>query len=241
MKCQSCGKKTEINWGRSDLVLCESCFISQGDNLLLNGGEAADGTGRDSPARDVGALAAPAATKARTAPCAFFPVASTKLAVMYIVTFGLYGVYWFYSNWRLQQPYLNKKINQALRAIFYVFFTHSLFRNIKRAAERKGIATDWPADMWATVFVVVTIASNFMDRASSELAGMAYLNIIGLALVFVLVLPLCKAQELVNMINDDPGGALNRSFTVYNYIFIALGGLVWVMAVMGILALARNA
>jgi hypothetical protein len=215
MKCQSCGKKTEINWGRSDLVLCESCFISQGDNLLLNGGEAADGT--------------------------FFPVASTKLAVMYIVTFGLYGVYWFYSNWRLQQPYLNKKINPALRAIFYVFFTHSLFRNIKRAAERKGIATDWPADMWATVFVVVTIASNFMDRASSELAGMAYLNIIGLALVFVLVLPLCKAQELVNMINDDPGGALNRSFTVYNYIFIALGGLVWVMAVMGMLALARNA
>jgi hypothetical protein len=226
---------------QEDLVLCESCFISQGDNLLLNGGEAADGTGRDSPARDVGALAAPAATKARTAPCAFFPVASTKLAVMYIVTFGLYGVYWFYSNWRLQQPYLNKKINPALRAIFYVFFTHSLFRNIKRAAERKGIATDWPADMWATVFVVVTIASNFMDRASSELAGMAYLNIIGLALVFVLVLPLCKAQELVNMINDDPGGALNRSFTVYNYIFIALGGLVWVMAVMGMLALARNA
>ena len=241
MICQSCGKKTEMNWGDSHLVLCESCFTSKGEKLLLDSRGAVDGIERSEPTRNLDAPGGPAVTRPRTAPCAFFPVAPGKLAVMYILTFGLYGVYWFYKNWRLQEPYLNKKINPALRSIFYIFFTHSLFRIIKRAAESKGIETNWHADMWATFFVATTILSNIMDRAPSQLAATAYLNIIGLTLVFVLVMPLYKAQELVNMINDDPGGALNRNFTIYNYIFIALGGIVWVMAAMGMLVLVRGA
>ncbi len=41
---------------------------------------------------------------------AFFPVSEGKLITLYILSFGLYGVYWFYKNWKLQQKSMDKKI-----------------------------------------------------------------------------------------------------------------------------------
>jgi len=35
MKCQLCNRKTKINWGHDNLLMCESCFISKGAELLL--------------------------------------------------------------------------------------------------------------------------------------------------------------------------------------------------------------
>ena len=32
----------------------------------------------------------------------FFPVSEGKLITLYILSFCVYGVYWFYKNWKLQ-------------------------------------------------------------------------------------------------------------------------------------------
>ncbi len=63
--------------------------------------------------------------------CEFFPTSQRKLVVLFIVTFGAYPVYWFYKNWALYKKNAEKKIMPLLRAIFYIFFTHSLFRIVE--------------------------------------------------------------------------------------------------------------
>jgi hypothetical protein len=257
MRCQSCGRSTKINWGRADLILCESCFTAKGEKFLLDDGRASGDPWRETPDQGNGSPVSSGAegidhrfpgasplsgsnTGGHESVCAFFPVAQSKLAVMYIVTFGLYAVYWFYKNWQYQEPYMGKQINPALRSIFYIFFTHSLFRRIKKAAVDKGSNPSWRADLWATFFVVLNIASNFADRISIEFDATAGADAVGLILVFVVVYPLYRAQGIINMINDDPQGALNRRFTAANYIFIVLGGAVWALAAAGILMSSYN-
>lgn len=51
----------------------------------------------------------------------YFPVSEGKLITLYIISFGLYGVYWFYMNWKLQQAKMDKKIFPVMRAIFSIF------------------------------------------------------------------------------------------------------------------------
>jgi len=64
----------------------------------------------------------------------FFPVSEGKLITLYILSFGLYGIYWFQQNWKRQQPMMDKKIYPVWRAVFSIFFTHSLFKRIDQQA-----------------------------------------------------------------------------------------------------------
>jgi len=60
----------------------------------------------------------------------FFPVSESKLMTLYILSFGMYGFYWFYKNWKCLQPRMAENIFPSLRATFYIFYTHSLFQQI---------------------------------------------------------------------------------------------------------------
>lgn len=57
----------------------------------------------------------------------FFPVSEGKLMTLYILSFGMYGFYWFYENWKYLRPRMEKNIFPSLRATFYIFYTHALF------------------------------------------------------------------------------------------------------------------
>ena len=96
----------------------------------------------------------------------YFPVSEGKLITLYILSFGLYGVYWFYRNWTLQQARMDKKIFPVLRAIFSIFFTHSLFRQINKSAEHLDEEHKFNANLMATLFVAAVVISNVLDRLS---------------------------------------------------------------------------
>ena len=70
---------------------------------------------------------------------AYFSVSPTKLKWLYLATFGLYGIYWFYKNWKLQQPYIDGKIMPVMRGIFSIFFAHALTKRIKQSMLRQDI------------------------------------------------------------------------------------------------------
>ena len=98
----------------------------------------------------------------------FFPTSQKKLIILFLATFGIYTVYWFYKNWKLQQGKMEKKIIPILRSIFYVFFTHSLFRRVEQAAIEKEISKTWSANLLATILIFLTIVSNVLDRLSGK-------------------------------------------------------------------------
>jgi len=165
----------------------------------------------------------------------FFPTSQLKLAVLYLVTFGLYPVYWFYKHWTLQKKRSGENMIPMLRALFYIFFTHSLFRRISESAKEKNIKITFNASLLATIFVILSLLTNFLGRLTAnnpDIGGVDYLQF---CLMFVLLWPIYVMQGIANQVNGDPKGELNNSFSIYNYIFIILGSVFLFLAIIGIL------
>src|SRR5689334_3319399 len=73
----------------------------------------------------------------RVAEGSFYVVSPMKFLIMMVGTMGLYTLYWFYKNWSL----LNRKHKAywpVMRAVFAIFFTHALFREVDGALRREG-------------------------------------------------------------------------------------------------------
>ena len=87
----------------------------------------------------------------------YFPVSEGKFMTLYILSFGLYGVYWFYKNWKLQEPKMDKKIYPVWRAIFSIFFTHALFKRIDQSASHLEKQHKFNASALATFFVAAVV------------------------------------------------------------------------------------
>ena len=171
----------------------------------------------------------------------YFPVSEGKLMTLYILSFGLYGIYWFYKNWKLQQPKMDKKIFPLLRAIFSIFFTHSLFNRINKSAEHLEKKHKFNANLLATFFVAAVVVGNLLDRiaaSTSVLENLSNNTIIITSLVIFLLsaYPLAAVQATVNRINNDMLGYLNHKYSMWNYLLIAFGVIIWVMLALGLLA-----
>jgi len=171
----------------------------------------------------------------------YFPVSEGKLITLYIMSFGLYGVYWFYMNWKLQQPKMDKKIFPVMRAIFSIFFTHSLFKRIDRSAEHLKKKHKFNANLMATLFVAAVVVGNLLDRVSVNTGILETLSdntlIISSLVIFLLsAYPLTAVQATVNRINNDLLGYLNHQYSVWNYLLITTGSILWLMVILGLLA-----
>ncbi len=174
-------------------------------------------------------------------PLKYFPVSEGKLITLYILSFGLYGVYWFYKNWKLQQPKMDKKIFPLMRAIFSIFFTHSLFNRINNSAEKLEQKHRFNANLLATFFVAAVIVGNLIDPVSMHTGLLEILTsntviITSLLLFIVSVYPLAAVQATVNRINNDMLGYLNHKYSMWNYLLIVLGLFSWLMLILGLLA-----
>jgi len=165
----------------------------------------------------------------------FFIVSRAKLAVLYLSTLGLYALYWFYINWRNFRDATGEKIMPLPRAIFYIFFTHSLFRKVDANLKTRNIEFPWSPGLYASVFVILAIAGNILDRLSFREIGSPFTDVASIALLPVSLLLLLKAQQAINLSLDDPEGDFNSRFTVLNYLWIALGVIFWALIALGLL------
>ncbi len=171
----------------------------------------------------------------------FFPVSEAKLITLYILSFGLYGIYWFQQNWKRQQPMMDKKIYPVWRAIFSIFFTHSLFKRIDQQAVHLPQQHKFNANALATFFVAAIVVSNVIDRLSintdmAQSITNTILIITSVVLFLFSAYPLAKVQTTINRINNDMLGYLNHKYSVWNYVLIILGTVSWLMLAMGLLA-----
>lgn len=158
------------------------------------------------------------------APVPFFAVSLLKLAVMSVVTLGLYDIFWFYWNWRLVRLREGTRIMPFLRAFFSIFFCYQLFRKVRSFNVTGGPGG---ADLMAGPLAIGWIALSLM----SALPGNGYLLYL---LGFVFLLPV---QAAVNRINAQaaPTAPRNAGFTAWNWVGIVLGGLMYVLMVVGMM------
>lgn len=171
----------------------------------------------------------------------YFPVSEGKLITLYILSFGLYGIYWFYKNWKLQQVRMDKKIFPLMRAIFSIFFTHALFRRIDKSADQLENKHRFNANLLATLFVAAVVVGNLLDRvllSAGILPGLSETTVIIISLIIFMLsaYPLTVVQATANRINGDILGYLNHKYSLWNYLMIAVGSVFWLMLALGLLA-----
>jgi hypothetical protein len=164
----------------------------------------------------------------------FYIVSRSKLLILFYATLGAYTLYWFWRNWKLHKIRRKLDLWPVARAIFSIFFAHSLNREIEYRVSRGGHRHDWSPNAWATVYVVSTIAGNILDRLSTMGIGWPAVDIASLLFLLPTGYALVRSQVAANIACDDPEATQNRHLTMANYVWIVLGLMLWALLLLGL-------
>jgi hypothetical protein len=183
--------------------------------------------------------AAPAAELATDALAAstqsmFYVVSTRKAALLCVLTMNLYFVYWFYRNWSNYRAVTGAKVMPVMRAVFSIFFTHSLLRKVNEVINERGLQHQWNPGNLATGYVVLAILGNMIDRMSFREVGSPITDVLSLLMVLGLAIVIVQMQRAVNIAAGDEDGSSNQQLTVANWIWMGLGGALWMLTLYGL-------
>lgn len=167
----------------------------------------------------------------------FYVVGKVKFIILFFATLGGYSTYWFYRNWKLYKNKNDDNIWPIPRGIFNIFFAHSLFSNVEKKLHDSKHNYSWNPNVVATAYVLLTIISNVCDRLSFQEIGTPLTNVIAIAILPALAYILLKAQVAINISACDPKGDSNSKLTKANYLWIALGCILWSLSALGLLVM----
>jgi hypothetical protein len=175
-------------------------------------------------------------TPGEAAATPFYVVGTMKFLVLYVATMGVYSVYWFYRNWRNFKEDTKQDIWPIPRAIFSVFFVHALFRSVDERLRAHGKDFPWSPGSLATLLVILMIVSNVLDRVASKIETVGVLDVASLLLLLPIAFVMLRAQGAINLACDDAEGASNNRLTGLNFLWLALGAIVWALVAIGLVA-----
>lgn len=161
----------------------------------------------------------------------FYVVSLFKFSVLFLSTFGLYSVYWFYKNWKLRKDKYEDDIWPIARGIFSIFFAHSLFSNINDELAERG--EQWNYRLWALLYVLFSVMGNFVDRIVYEEVWASYVDVLAMLFIPLTLLVMLPAQKTINRSLNDPEGESNSHFSFVNVLWIVPGGLFWLAVIAG--------
>jgi len=166
----------------------------------------------------------------------YYVVSVRKFLLMSMLTFNLYLIAWFYQHWvHIRRFTRNDNIWPAPRALFSVFFTHALGREIESSLRRERINLQWNYSLPATVFVILTVISLFFDRVAEHFLSNTAMLIILLLLVVVCPYTLLGFQKAANVVCRDPEGATNNTLNWVNWVWLAIGVVLLLLIVLAII------
>lgn len=128
----------------------------------------------------------------------FYPVSLYKLSLCWLLSFGIYGIFWFYKNWQ----YVKANEESArysmpwARALFSVFWYFPLYLAIERHSmtERQTPGFKRPmAIIAAIIYLVAGLSTNYLPYF-----------ILSTVISLLLVLPLAHSINQLNGQHSDP-------------------------------------
>ena len=165
----------------------------------------------------------------------FYIVSIKKFWILFVCTQGSYLLYWMYKNWQLIKSQTKLSCWPVARAIFSIFFFHSLYRRVDSTLEKNGKDSTWKLNGLATATVVIFIVERIVDRVSSKMDSIGVLDIVSLLFVFVTGGIISKAQKSINTASGDELGESNSHLSALNIIWILLGLGLWVFVISALL------
>lgn len=185
--------------------------------------------------------AADPATISTTQP-PFFTVSQRKLTVMFILTSGLYGLYWGYKHWSLYKAYSCRSLWPLPRTIFGLLYLPSLLYKVDGLLKEqgKGRMPYWAASAAGlTLLAMAPMITGFFSGLVQGLGGRPYSGVGTVLLVAASVIPfllycliLRRVQAFINLLNGDADGSQNMTFTRWNVLWMVIGSIYWIGGLM---------
>ncbi|MDZ3994065.1 hypothetical protein [Pseudomonas sp. Teo4] len=156
----------------------------------------------------------------------FFVVSSRKIAVMSFFTFGWYWLFCFHRSWVLHRVRSGERVLPLVRALFAVIFFYPLLRRIDQKICQSGRSYKWSPAVLTVFFIIAGLSPMLVDQGlwlqHYHLAILIFLTSY-LLHVWVIV----SVQRAVNFCEGDNHGQANSTFSIANWLWMALGLLVW--------------
>jgi hypothetical protein len=164
----------------------------------------------------------------------FYVVSPKKFLLLFIGTLGIYQLYWFYENWSKYKAHKKLSLWPIPRALFSIFFAHSLFRIINEKLVLKNNEKGWNHSFSATLFVLFTLVSN-ADKLFEEAFGELISYTIVIIMIPLTAWILYEVQIRINQVCGSIDGEENSKITGANIFWLALGGILWLLLLFGFL------
>jgi len=156
----------------------------------------------------------------------FYPVSLFKFAFFGATSFGIYLIWWFWSQLRAEAPDESRPY-AAFKTVFSGFFFYSIARRARDEAEQLGIACWYsPAVLTALLWAAAFASRQFQSDA-------------GLLLTSVLfAVPFVPVQRAINRAHavtcsDEPG-----PWTWWQSAIAVVLGMFWVLMIVGLASVA---
>jgi len=167
----------------------------------------------------------------------FYIVSKRKFFALFILTFSVYALYWFWENWSRWRDSTGEKVWPVARALFAIFFIHSLFDKMHTAATANSGQNLSKLTIPATLYIIGEIAFNGMDNF--EMIGVVYL-VVTVVMIGIIAWSIWQAQHQANIATGDIEGLSNDKFTAANYVWMVLGFFFWLLIIFGALQSAMT-
>lgn len=152
-----------------------------------------------------------------------------KFILLNVLTLGLYGIWWMYKSWRFFKEKDKLDIMPAMRAIFAIFFTHSLFEKILKYANSKGFPDTYSSSGLFIGFILL----NFMSRLPDPFWLVSIF-------AFLCLIPPFKALNYAIEQSDDYQVIEQTSFNNRQMVLIVLGAIFWILILVGLFLIVQE-
>ncbi len=179
------------------------------------------------------------AASTAAAPSMFYMVSKRKATILYLCTWGSYSLYWFYKQWDHYKDNVpaasqfRTNVWPVQRALFSLFFIHSLFRKIHEYGTRHPEVAGWHHTAHAWAMVAMTLGSSILDRLAGSPMGTPLIDALSRLALVPLLLGLLRAQHMINLSCGDPAGDTNDKLTMANFVWVGIGVLLWASLILG--------
>jgi len=145
-----------------------------------------------------------------------------KFIILFIVSLGLYGIWWMYKAWTFIKEKDRVQIMPAARAIFPIFFLSSLFERILKFAKANGYEKSYSSVGLFVIYIIFNICNRLPDPYS-------LLSIFAFLPFFQPIDAFNRGIELSPYYSLD----IKKGFSLRQVVLIIVGGFLWVLVILG--------
>jgi hypothetical protein len=152
----------------------------------------------------------------------FYSCSPIKLFVLSGLSCNLYTIYWFWRQWRTDDPSEGRG-SILFKTLMSPFFFYSMANQVKEEAERKEVACRYSPTVLAGVLLGTVIAIELLPDP------------VLLAMVWLVACPVIFVQRTINDVNAAVSRQRDMTWRRWEVAVAVVFGLFWLMVIVGAL------